>query len=74
MLSIHPQYTNGYSNRIVVLKLQETMKNAVFWDIMPRGFCKNRRFGATSVLIKATRRNIPEDGILRSHRRQNLKS
>jgi hypothetical protein len=28
----------------------------------------------TSVLIRAIRRNIPEDGILHSHRRENLKS
>jgi hypothetical protein len=28
----------------------------------------------TSVLTRATRRNIPEDTILHSHRRQNLKS
>jgi hypothetical protein len=28
----------------------------------------------TSVLKRATRRNIPEDGILHSHRRENLKS
>jgi hypothetical protein len=27
----------------------------------------------TSVLIRATRRNFPEDTILRSHRRENLK-
>jgi hypothetical protein len=24
-----------------------TMKNGVFWDVMPRGYCKNRRFGGT---------------------------
>jgi hypothetical protein len=24
-----------------------TMKNAVFWDVMPCGSCKNRRFGGT---------------------------
>jgi hypothetical protein len=28
----------------------------------------------TSVLTRATRRNIPVDGILQSHRRENLKS
>jgi hypothetical protein len=28
----------------------------------------------TSVLTRATRRKIPEDGILHSHRRENLKS
>jgi hypothetical protein len=28
----------------------------------------------TSVITRATRRNIPEDGIFHSHRRENLKS
>jgi hypothetical protein len=28
----------------------------------------------TSILTRATRRSIPEDGILHSHRRENLKS
>jgi hypothetical protein len=28
----------------------------------------------TSVLTRATRRNIPEDTVLHSHRRENLKS
>jgi hypothetical protein len=41
-----------------------TMKNAVFCDDTPRGSCENRRFVGTSVLTKATGRNISEDGIL----------
>jgi hypothetical protein len=40
------------------------MKNAVFWDVTSCASCKNQRFEGVSVLTRATRRNIPEDGIL----------
>jgi hypothetical protein len=51
------------------------MKNYVFWDMTPFGSCKNRRFAVmmevmrsseTSVLMRATRRHIPADGILQN--------
>jgi hypothetical protein len=37
-------------------KTTKRMKNGVFWDVMPCGSCKNRRFGGTSSsFIKVTR-------------------
>jgi hypothetical protein len=55
-------------------KMVMTLKNGVFWVVTPCGSCKNRRSGGTSVLTRATRRNNPENTILHSHRRENLKS
>jgi hypothetical protein len=40
------------------------MKNAIFWDVLPCGSCKNQCSSKTSVLTRATWRNILEDGIL----------
>jgi hypothetical protein len=51
-----------------------SIKNAVFWDVMPYGSCKNRCFSARSVLTRATQGNIPENDILQSHGRENLES
>jgi hypothetical protein len=50
------------------------LKNAVSRDVTPCGIFKNGGFEGTSVLTRATRRNISKDGILHSHLRANLKS
>jgi hypothetical protein len=66
------------------------LKNAVFWDVTPCRSCEfNRRFGGTYRLHLQGRKirergtsvsmwlqppPTPEDGILHSHRRENLKS
>jgi hypothetical protein len=69
----------------------ESMKNTVFWDVVPCSSCLNRHFGGTyrlhlqgrkirergtsvSWLLQSARRHIPENCILHSHRRENLKS
>jgi hypothetical protein len=33
------------NRHLEIYNLNCIMKNAIFWDITPRGFCKNRRFG-----------------------------
>jgi hypothetical protein len=49
-------------------------KNAVFWNVTPCGFGENRRSSETSVYIQPTLLLIPEDCIIHSYRRENLKS
>jgi hypothetical protein len=43
--------SSGVSRLEGVVKFEvftaETMKNDVFWDVTPRGSCKNWRFGGT---------------------------
>jgi hypothetical protein len=50
-------------------KMIVSLKNAVCWDVMS---CDSLE--PTALLIRATRRHIPEDGILHTHRRENPKS
>jgi hypothetical protein len=41
----------------LLLKIEEDVsRNGIFWDVMPFGSCKNRRFGTTSAfIIRGTR-------------------
>jgi hypothetical protein len=32
---------------VIAAKTSNLIKNGVFWDVTPRGFCKNRCFGGT---------------------------
>jgi hypothetical protein len=50
------------------------MMNAVFWDVPQCDSCKKRSSSEMSVLTWATLRDIPEDGILHGHSRENIKS
>jgi hypothetical protein len=78
---------NELMNKKQAQKKPLFLKNGVFWDVTPRGSYKKRRFGRSQALlhhgdknrrtrnnVNTTRRNIPEDTILHSHSRENLKS
>jgi hypothetical protein len=51
-------------------------KEVALWDDVPSDLCENRRFGGTYLFHhrRLTWRNIPEGGIIHSHRREHLKS
>jgi hypothetical protein len=57
------QYQTGAGAHIASWRLEEkvfaavTMKNAVFWDVVPCGFIINRRLGGTCCLHLQGKRN-----------------
>jgi hypothetical protein len=55
-------------------ELEYSLRMSIFLDVAPCRSGVNRRFGGTSIHTRTTRRHIPEDGILHSHRCENLKS
>jgi hypothetical protein len=52
------------------LVMDNVPSSPIFVSLMMETLCSSE----TSVLIRATWHNIPEDGILHSHRRENLNS
>jgi hypothetical protein len=49
-MNFAPKFFIQYRSHRTKLKLlwgKVSMKNSVFWDITPFGFCRNRRFGGT---------------------------
>jgi hypothetical protein len=57
-----------------VLRLQVTANVVRSSQILVTLMMETILFSEMSVLIRATHRNVPEDGIFPSHRRENLKS
>jgi hypothetical protein len=60
--------------RIISIIRVEGIRDVGFWLIPFSLMMEVRRSSETSVLTRATRRHISEDGILYSHRRESLKS
>jgi hypothetical protein len=63
--------SNRYPQRVQLLKTANVIPSSpILVTLMMEEICSTE----TSFLTRPTRRNIPEDGILHSHSRENLKS
>jgi hypothetical protein len=59
---------------VAQIPTETVLKNAVFWDVALCGSCVNQHSSEISSHTRSTQRDIPEDGIPHSRRRENLKS
>jgi hypothetical protein len=76
MLIISTVFTVNRKLTLPIYKEEPTgdYEECRFWDVAMCTSGLNSCLGGTSVNTRSTRRHIPEDGILYSHRRENLKS